>query len=102
MAQEIGYYDDNVAFKEGPFVIVNVGSRIKPSWRIEAELVGHTCPVLPDASIFTILRRSGMHFATPNKRLAMRVCDHLNKMVRDGEIVRKGGVWVVNEENYAE
>lgn len=89
MAQVVGLYENNVTFTEGPFVIVNANG-----WRIEAELKGHYCPVLPTTSIFKIVEGLGLLGKTNDKDLAVAVCDVLNRMVLAGEIVLAGKVWV--------
>lgn len=94
MAQEVGYFEDNVVFTDGPFVIVEA-----TGWRIEAELKGHRCPALPDTSIFRVEEKLGMYGKTHNRKLAERVCDLLNKMVQRGDIVLNDrGWWVVKEQ----
>lgn len=91
MAQIVGYYEDNVVFTEGPFVICNPHTN---GWRIEVELKEYMCPVLPDLSISKPLLKLGMPGKTMDKALAERVCDTLNQMVRDGEIVLDDRLWV--------
>lgn len=46
MAQRVGYFENNVIYKEGPFVMTNAGG-----WRIEVEQKGHQCPVMPSMTI---------------------------------------------------
>lgn len=91
MAQEVGWGQNNVEFKEGPFVIVNING-----WRIEAELKGHYCPVLPASSIYRITERMGFSGKTDNKEQAEMVCDALNGMVRTGQIVLADNGWWVD------
>lgn len=90
MAQVVGFFEDNVVFAEGPFVISNPCAS---GWRIEAELKGHHCPVLPDPTIYKLKASLGMHNKTLDRDLAVRVCDALNQLVRDGEIVLEGRMW---------
>lgn len=93
MAQEVGYHQNNVVFIGGPFVIVNANG-----WRVEAELKNYYCPVLPDISIFSIMKRLGFEGKTDNKEKAAMVCDHLNRMVLTGDIVLTAhGQWVAKE-----
>lgn len=91
MAQIIGYFEDDIVLTEGPFVICDPCGN---GWRIEVELKGHKCPVLPDASIYRIEERLGLHGKTNNQKQAEMVCDTLNRMVRDGKIVLDGKIWV--------
>lgn len=90
MAQVIGYCQNDVIFEEGPFVIVNANG-----WRIECELKGHYCPVLPDSSIYKLREYWGYQ---PGKfreqREAEELCDRLNQAVKDGVIVLDGKSWV--------
>lgn len=89
MAQEVGYHEDNVAYEQGPFVIVHCNG-----WRIEVEFKGHHCPVLPDSSIYKITEVLGLPGKTNDKALAAAVCDTLNQMVADKLIQLAGKVWV--------
>lgn len=90
MAQTVGYYQNNPVFTEGPFVIVNANG-----WRIEVELKGHHCPVLPSTSIYRITEKLGLHGKTDDKEQAAMVCDALNSMVRASAIVLTDwGSWV--------
>lgn len=91
MAQVVGYYDNDVQYTEGPFVICNA---LGNGWRIEAELKGHHCPVLPDASIYTAAKKFGFVGKTDDKQHAAYVCDRLNQMVREGKISLYRNVWV--------
>lgn len=91
MAQQVGYYENNVEFTEGPFVIVNAGG-----WRIEVELKEHHCPVLPDSSIY---RLCGDRLGHPLTKLhfyesAVELCDWLNQEVERGTIVLNGRGWI--------
>jgi len=90
MAQEVGYFKNNVVFTEGPFVICNPCSN---GWRIEVELKGHKCPVLPNISIYKLMEQLGMSGMTMDKELVEKVCDTLNQMVRDEEIALDSGFW---------
>lgn len=90
MAQIVGWGENNVMFTNGPFVIVNING-----WRIEAELRGHHCPVLPGNSIYQIEKKLGLNGKTWDRELAAQVCDRLNQMARTGEIVlHENGWWV--------
>lgn len=95
MAQVVAYFEDNVVFEEGPFVICNP---LGNGWRIEVELKGHHCPVLPDLSIYKIREKLGWGPGkTEDRELAERVCNALNQMVRDGKILLRGRIWVYPE-----
>jgi hypothetical protein len=94
MAQIVGYHQDNIKFEEGPFVIVNANG-----WRIEAEMKGHHCPVLPCLDIYRLLqqefgRRS--EGKTSNQAFAEEMCDWLNHEVRLHHIILEGKQWVPN------
>lgn len=100
MAKRVGYFQNFAtpeesaeAFSEGPFVIVNAGG-----WRIEAELVGHYCPVHPDLSIYKLREALGYRAGKFNQiEEAERLCDHLNALVREGKIALDGTVWKATE-----
>jgi hypothetical protein len=91
MAQRVRYFQDDVEFTEGPFVMVNVFG-----WRIECELPnvesGCNCG-LPPHEIRPILAQLGYKGKTDNYMLVERVVDQLNQMVRDGKIVKRN-LWV--------
>ena len=90
MAQEVPYYADNITYEEGPFVLVYAGG-----YRIEAELKGHHCPVLPDVSILHLIEAQfGDSCKSDNKQEIARRVDWLNEMVRAGEVVLRGKSWV--------
>lgn len=92
MAQVVGYYDDNVIFNEGPFVICNP---LGNGWRIECEIQGSDTPTLPDSSIYRLKRDVyGLNGKTMSRVEIERVCDGLNQMVRDGEIALEGKCWI--------
>lgn len=90
MAKRVGYFQDfntpeeaAEAFSEGPFVMVNANG-----WRVEVELPGHICPVLPDPSVYELRKRLGWPAGkTYDEDKAARVVDQLNQMVRDGKII---------------
>jgi hypothetical protein len=92
MAQEVGYFEDDVEYTEGPFVIVNPMGN---GWRIEVELVGHRCPVLTDSSIHELRLKNGWPTGKLNsKAQAAELCDWLNSKVRDGIIEQVRNGWV--------
>lgn len=94
----IGYFENNKpdTYAEGPFILCNVFG--EQSCRIEVELKGHYCSVLPDASISELLEsatdwQSGRR---PLKYLEPYVI-WLNERVVDGTIVCEDGWWVWNQ-----
>lgn len=94
MAQRVGYFDDNVTFEEGPFVITNP---LGNGWRIEAQIMGSGTPALPDSSVYDLLRKVG-HSAGKWNDLepAAEACDFLNEQVKAGKIcMRPSGGWLV-------
>lgn len=92
MAQEVSFFKNNVEYTEGPFVIVSVSG----SWRIEAELKGHHCPVLPHDSILELIKGIALRPTGLNgtREEAAHICDVLNARVRHGLIVLEGISWV--------
>jgi len=92
MAQHVGYFENNVRFEEGPFVVCDLA--ITAAYRIEAELVGHRCPVQVDSSVFRLLLRFGLCGNGRDRRLVDAVCDKLNELVRAGLITRPRRCWV--------
>ena len=93
MAQIVGYMDDEVTFKEGPFVLTNP---LGNGWRIECQIRISGTPVLPDISIYRLLDKHLGHSGKwPDKAPAVRACDFLNQRVRDNHITRVGDTWRV-------
>lgn len=93
MAQDVGYYENNVTFVEGPFVVVFANG-----YRIEVELKGAKCPVLPDDSIYHYCKNNHLacHKEQGREPIA-RTVDILNQKVRDGQIVlHEKGYWYIN------
>ena len=92
MAQEVSHYEDNVTFTEGPFVISNP---LGNGYRIEVDLKGHPCPVLPDCSIYRLLGEHGFYAGKcPRKEIA-KIADWLNEQVLLERIVcQTNGWWV--------
>ena len=84
MAQQVGYFDDDVAFTEGPFVIVDIWG-----WRIEVELKDYHCSVLPDLSLTGILRDLGYNGKTRDREHVASVCDRRHRR-REGAFVVQG------------
>lgn len=90
MAQFVRYFEDNVTYTEGPFVAVDING-----YRIEVELKGWKCPVLPDSSIYSFMRRYKiLDGKTENKGRITKAVDWLNNRVKEGKIVlHKDGWW---------
>lgn len=91
MAQTVRYYEDNVEFEEGPFVVCHMSD---DRYRIEVELKNHKCPVLPDPSVCRWLDQNGLVWNTHRRTFVERYCDNLNEMVRQGQIVLEDNSWV--------
>lgn len=90
MAQVVRYFEDNVTFKEGPFVIVNACG-----WRIEVEHPGGKCPILPDISIYHWYKDNfGKHMGKFPIDEAEKICDTLNILVKTRKIYRIGNSWI--------
>lgn len=92
MAQEVSYFEDNVTFSEGPFVLCNA---LGNGYRVEAEIKGAKCPALPDLTVHNIMTNELAWMGkTLDREAAARVVDLLNDMVRRGRIVlHKNGFW---------
>lgn len=91
MAVRVPYFENTTdCYQEGPFVMVNAGG-----WRIEVEYEGAKCPALPDLSIYGFLKEKGLPFDKTNDTALMEcVIDYLNKIVKEGGIVKEGIAWV--------
>ena len=96
MAQEVDYHANHVVYTEGPFVIVFVAG-----WRIECDLLGSDCPVLPDGTIYTIMRENKLDGKSNNRELVADVCDKLNSMVASGAIIQDNNWWVYKNQKGA-
>jgi hypothetical protein len=97
MAVQVGYFEDfhtpeeeAEAYREGPFVIVNANG-----FRIEAQVVGHKCPAMPDLSVFKLREQWGYRLGKFDRDKATELCDRLNEAVREGKIVLNGKHWMV-------
>ena len=88
MAQQVGYRENNVEYTEGPFVIVNAGG-----WRIESELKGHQCPVLPGSDIIAFINKENGGVLKGSLEQMSKVCDKLNALVDVGEILLHRNWW---------
>jgi len=90
MAQIVYYMENNVEYTEGPFVLVEAGG-----WRIEVELKGHHCPVLPDISIYKLLEAHRLYSGkSDDQQKVANVVDWLNGQVRLGRIALQGNRWL--------
>lgn len=88
MAQTVGYFENDVEYTEGPFVYSTIG-------RIEAELVGHFCPVLCDNSIFRMLEAERKDYGTIRTFEKLEpIIDWLNQQVILDRIICKHGTWI--------
>jgi hypothetical protein len=99
MAQIVGYWDDEVEFEDGPFVLTNPcgnGFRIECQPPYGVNKPG--CPCLPDISIYNwrhTFTKWGVG-KTNDKELATYVVDQLNIMVLDGVVIRSDkGFWTI-------
>jgi hypothetical protein len=91
MAQAVGYFQDDVVFEEGPFVICNA---LGNGWRLEVEQKGVKYPVLPHGSIYDLVKkRFGLNGKTNDRDVIAKICDSLNQMARDKEILLVDGMW---------
>lgn len=101
MAQHVGYFEDfktaereREAYSEGPFVVVNANG-----WRIECEVVGSSCPALPDLSVFHLRKKWGIPEGKFNSvKAAEELCDRLNEQVKLGNIVREKASWAATRD----
>lgn len=97
MAQRVGYYENNVEFTEGPFVIVRRTDR----WRIECELrTDAECNcVIPEASILDLFyNERGVRMTWFNELMAEEHCDWLNSQVfQERIILHEKGYWYAPE-----
>lgn len=91
MAQIVGYWKDNITYEEGPFVVVDVSNNNQ--FRIEVELKGHHCSILPDTSIYEFLRKADID--AYDREQCIETCDLLNQMVMEKKIVEINGFWVI-------
>jgi len=91
--QVIGYCEDDVVFKYGPFVICRVTGM--DHCRIEVEVKNSKCPALLDASIYAMLRaETTCPVGCTRKDYIEPWVEWLNNRVRDGQIVLAGDIWV--------
>jgi hypothetical protein len=90
MAQQVEYWQDNIEYLEGPFVVVNAGG-----YRIEMELKGHCCPVQTTVLIDRYLAEHKFScYKTNCLQTASDTVDWLNNKVKNGDIILVNGRWV--------
>lgn len=91
MAQIVGYFENDVVYVEGPFVVVQING-----WRVEVAMTGQRCPVLPDVSIYNLYKKEKGENLTKYNSLKQCVVavDWLNEQVRNKNIVLEGAVWI--------
>lgn len=106
MAQIIRYFENNVEYTEGPFVLTKLNSY--DDYRLEVELKDHHCPVLTGLSIDRLIVKRKQKFCVQSDRSDGRplarlrgtldkmtfVCDWLNQQVNKGVVILKHGAWV--------
>lgn len=92
MAQRVGYFENNVIYTEGPFVMTEA---LYPDYRIEVEIKGHMCPAFPDLSIYELLEMEGIDWHKGKAEKIAPVVDWLNQKVREGIITLQGNIWRV-------
>lgn len=99
MAQEVHYFENDVIYEEGPFVMTQING-----WRIEVELKGHRCPVLPMTSIYQMLKENGLYDGkTDDKEKVVKAVDWLNEQVRKGNIIlKKETYWDAKDPGFEE
>jgi hypothetical protein len=93
MAKLVGYRDDNVTFDCGPFVLTNP---LGNGYRLECQIGDSGMPVLPDSSVYELLRKNGLKTGKWwSLEGAATVCDWLNDQVKSGVIKQADwGGWV--------
>lgn len=96
MAKIVGFFQDHIAYSEGPFVLCSImgGSH----YRLEAEMKGHHTSVFPEDSIYCLAFHEVLYIpANGTRAYSEPVVDWLNEQVRKGRIVLDGLVWVCPE-----
>jgi hypothetical protein len=96
MAQKVDYYEDNVEYQGGPFVVCVLGPG--NDFRVEVELKGHKCPVLPQSSIYEMMKEIDFDGRTNDLKKINLVVDALNAFVKTGRIVCVDGAWIEKKE----
>lgn len=91
MAQQVSYFEDNVKYEEGPFVLTEIWG----DYRIEVEIDGQTCPALPASEIYALLDRHGFQSKkTYHRELIATAVDWLNLQAANGVIAKRDGRWM--------
>lgn len=83
MAQIVGFFEDDIKYQEGPFVLTKT---LGGDWRIEVECKGYFCSVIPDASIQKVICDEGF-FITGKLEEKKSCVDMLNRKVKQGNII---------------
>lgn len=93
MAQILRCGETPQTFTEGPFI----GVSLYPNgFRVEVELKGHHCTVLPDDSVYRYMKHRGIMLGWMGHDEIKRTVDHLNSMVVNRSITVDGRAWIVN------
>jgi len=94
MAKLVGYFDDNVTFDEGPFVLTNP---LNNGYRVEVQIKESGTPVLPAVCIYEFLELNGFDpCKSRDIEKAKAKVDFLNHNVSDGVIKKSDkGIWKV-------
>jgi len=95
MAQEVHYIDEDIEFKEGPFVICNP---LGNGWRIESQHKMGNTSTLPDTSIYIWFRKTHNSPLTKFcvKEQAAQICDELNQLVKNKKaLLHPDGYWFI-------
>lgn len=86
MAQKVGYWQDDVDYSDGPFVICSFFGKS----RIEVECKGSRCPIVINSSIRALLLENGRTTEASNENV-----DWLNDQVVDDVIILSDhGCWI--------
>jgi len=97
MAQIVRYYQDNVVYEDGPFVVCDLNTGGWSGWRLQVEVKGLPHPVVPEDSIFDLVEsRYGCRYMlkSNDRERIVEMCDYMNSLVKDGKIVLDGSWWV--------
>lgn len=93
MAQHVGYFENNIQFSEGPFVVCKL---MESGYRIEVENPESRkgCPCLPDSSIYGFAGTNNLPMVSNRLKDIEETCDILNKMVQLNMIQNLSNWWV--------
>ena len=96
MAIVVGYFKDATdCFTEGPFVVCHLPG--DAGYRVEAQCIGSSFPVLVDASVLLMLRKQKSletpRFPSNDLEGASNVVDWLNDQVKLGNIILETSNW---------